>query len=377
MRSFDHTGDSFLFSGTSVSAPVISGAAALLASAFPNLTGAQIVDILFRSADDAGTPGTDAVFGTGILNLARAFQPMGQTSLAGTGMAVSPASSGSGTTSTTMGDARIPVVGAVILDGYSRAYAMNFAHSLARAPQEAPLAQSLHGDYRTGGAAAGRMAVSVTVNRNLTGQAHVGLAQAGLTYEDSRRAKAIAGMALSRLTPQTAVAFGFSESGRTLQQRLSGHESNAFLIARDPMTRSGFFADSSTSLGVRHQIGRLGLTVTNERGKVYQPGLVRQIEDPGYSISAISADRRFGRVNLSLGASRLEEQETMLGARFSSAFASGGARSTFLDGTASFDLGRGWGAFASYRRGWTRMAGSGALVDEGRLKTDAWAFDLS
>ena len=67
----------------------------------------------------------------------------------------------------------------------------------------------------------------------------------------------------------------------------------------------------------------------------------------------------------------------MLGARFSSAFASGGARSAFLDGTASFDLGRGWGAFASYRRGWTRMAGSGALVDEGRLKTDAWAFDLS
>ena len=276
-----------------------------------------------------------------------------------------------------MGDARIPVVGAVILDGYSRAYAMNFAHSLARAPQEAPLAQSLHGDYRTAAAAAGRMAVSVTVNRNLTGQAHVGLAQAGLTYEDSRRAKAIAGMALSRLTPQTAVAFGFSESGRTLQQRLSGHESNAFLIARDPMTRSGFFADASTSMGMRHQVGRVGLTVTNERGKVYQPGLVRQIEDPAYSISAISADRRFGRVNLSLGASRLDEQETMLGARFSSAFASSGATSTFVDGTASFDLGRGWGAFASYRRGWTRMAGSGALVDEGRLKTDAWAFDLS
>ena len=48
----------------------------------------------------------------------------------------------------------------------------------------------------------------------------------------------------------------------------------------------------------------------------------------------------------------------------------------FLDGAASFDLGRGWGAYASYRRGWTQMPGTSGLVAGGSLSTDAWALDL-
>jgi subtilisin family serine protease len=57
VRAPDHNGGAYLWSGTSFSAPVISGAAALLASAFPNLTGQQILQILLSSADDAGAPG--------------------------------------------------------------------------------------------------------------------------------------------------------------------------------------------------------------------------------------------------------------------------------------------------------------------------------
>jgi hypothetical protein len=57
VRSINEKGEAFLYSGTSFSAPVISGAAALLASAFPNLTGAQIVQLLLSTADDTGEPG--------------------------------------------------------------------------------------------------------------------------------------------------------------------------------------------------------------------------------------------------------------------------------------------------------------------------------
>jgi len=57
---------------TSNSTPVVSGTVALLAGAFPALTGSQIVDILYASADDAGAAGTDPVFGHGILNIGRA-----------------------------------------------------------------------------------------------------------------------------------------------------------------------------------------------------------------------------------------------------------------------------------------------------------------
>jgi subtilisin family serine protease len=131
IRSFDHNGTAFLYSGTSFSAPIITGAAALLASAFPNLSGAQIVEILLGSADDAGAAGTDAIFGRGILNIERAFQPRGATSLAGTSVAVTAAT---GQGSSTMGDpTRRSAGGAIILDGYSRAYAVDLAKTLKAA----------------------------------------------------------------------------------------------------------------------------------------------------------------------------------------------------------------------------------------------------
>src|SRR5690606_1284322 len=50
----DDEGFIYLLTGTSYAAPQVSGAAALLSQAFPNLTGRQIADILLRSALDAG-----------------------------------------------------------------------------------------------------------------------------------------------------------------------------------------------------------------------------------------------------------------------------------------------------------------------------------
>ncbi len=61
----------------------------MLAQAFPNLTGAQIVDILYQSARDAGAAGDDAVYGQGVLDLTRAFSPIGTSSVAGTHSAAS------------------------------------------------------------------------------------------------------------------------------------------------------------------------------------------------------------------------------------------------------------------------------------------------
>ena len=75
--------------------------------------------------------------------------------------------------------------------------------------------------------------------------------------------------------------------------------------------------------------------------------------------------------------SRLKEDRTVLGAYFSPAFASGGAKTTFLDGSAGLDFGRGWGAFASYRLGWTSLSGTQGMVDKGRLLSNAFAVDLS
>src|SRR3546814_5496570 len=84
VQTINQDGTAVNATGTSFAAPQVSGAAALLAQAFPNLTGAQIVDLLFSSAADLGVAGTDSTFGRGKLSLTKAFQPQGQTSLAST-----------------------------------------------------------------------------------------------------------------------------------------------------------------------------------------------------------------------------------------------------------------------------------------------------
>jgi thermitase len=59
-------------SGTSVSSPIVAGAAALVLSAKPTLTAAQVQDILKQSADDLGPSGWDTSYGWGRVNVARA-----------------------------------------------------------------------------------------------------------------------------------------------------------------------------------------------------------------------------------------------------------------------------------------------------------------
>lgn len=57
-------------SGTSMSAPFVSGVAALLAG--QGLQSQEIVSCILRTADDLGTPGRDAVFGYGRVNAYKA-----------------------------------------------------------------------------------------------------------------------------------------------------------------------------------------------------------------------------------------------------------------------------------------------------------------
>jgi len=70
-----------LVSGTSFAAPHVAGAIALLLQAFPNLTAAQAVNILLTTADPGGDGGINTVYGRGILDLTKAFQPVGAMSI--------------------------------------------------------------------------------------------------------------------------------------------------------------------------------------------------------------------------------------------------------------------------------------------------------
>ena len=68
-------------SGTSYSAPLISGAAAVVQAAF-NVSPQEAGNRLLSTATDLGARGTDSTFGRGLLNLENALSPQGSLSVA-------------------------------------------------------------------------------------------------------------------------------------------------------------------------------------------------------------------------------------------------------------------------------------------------------
>jgi subtilisin family serine protease len=71
------------FSGTSMAAPMVSGALAVLKSRHPRLGAKEAVRILLESATDLGNKGVDDVYGHGLLNLNEALKPSGNTNPTG------------------------------------------------------------------------------------------------------------------------------------------------------------------------------------------------------------------------------------------------------------------------------------------------------
>ncbi|MCG8441337.1 MAG: S8 family serine peptidase, partial [Caulobacterales bacterium] len=123
--------------GTSMAAPHISAALALLLDAFPGLEPAAAVDILLESAIDIGPEGTDAITGRVLLNLVGAFQPIGETSLSVAGEDVAAAAALAAPTGAFGDFSTVLFDGALIRDRYDRGFTINTA---AAAPPGASLA---------------------------------------------------------------------------------------------------------------------------------------------------------------------------------------------------------------------------------------------
>jgi len=130
-------GGYFYYSGTSFATPHIAGAAALLLSAFPNLTGKEVVDLLYSTATDLGAMGTDVIYGQGLVNIEEAFKPQGPTSIAvksvsGEVVPVDVSSSILLAGNAFGGFAGISnaVNNSMMLDGYNRSYRINLGQQV-------------------------------------------------------------------------------------------------------------------------------------------------------------------------------------------------------------------------------------------------------
>ncbi len=381
----DGSRSAFVFSGTSFSAPQIAGAAALLRQAFPNLTAPQVVDLLLRTATDGGVAGTDGIYGRGILNITNAFAPQGATSLAGSITAISLGDT-TVVTSAPMGDAgaRVTGLGAIVLDGYQRAYHYDLGAEVRTAQVQPKLAPALSARVRH--VAVGTDKVSLSFSVDASGRAErlpwQGLLR--LSPADAQIAKVLAGQVVARIAPDAKIAFGFSQGADGLVAQLQGQAQPAFLVARAPGDDQGFGQDDVLSVAWRQQLGRWGIAASAEHGS---PVTAAPVWSATYGFDrrrydsadryGLSVDRGFGDLQLAFGASWLAERHSILGARLADGFGGGGADSLFLDATGQWQPAPGWQLGAQWRSGFTAARGGGSVAAGGRMTSSAWSLDAA
>jgi hypothetical protein len=165
------------------------------------------------------------------------------------------------------------------------------------------------------------------------------------------------------------VAFGFASGAKEMERRLSGVRPGAFLVATDVTGNPGFSAARDGSMAARHQFGRIGVTLSGETGNVWQEVKTSATGSP-YRLTSVAVDRSFGSSRLSVGISRLEEKQSVLGGRMTDVLGGGGSTTLFLDTEVRRDFGEGWTASLTARRGWTSFAG-------GKFQTDAYSVDVT
>lgn len=377
-----------LFSGTSFATPQVAGAVALLAQAFPNLEAREIVEILLDSARDAGEEGPDTLFGTGILDIAAAFQPAGTTRLAGTDLALGFASDFA-LGSAAMGDAlKTASLSTVVLDRYDRAYDIELG---PEATQDAAQVQRLRGAVERGAitrsARAPGFSASVTIGEGTRAAGLNWESELQLTPDEGLGARVLAARVAAQISPDTQVGLSILQGGKGLVRELQGQRGGAFSIAPNAGGDTGFTDSSEVAFAVRQRVGDFGLTMAAERGQAWLAGnrpfrgqvdgsaITRQEQRPTATFS-IAADRSFGALDTTLGVTWLAESETMLGGHFSPALGFRGSDTMFLDGELSRRFGA-WRLGAAARYGVTRPRGSTQIAGGSRLTSEAWSFDVS
>lgn len=376
----------FVISGTSFSAPQVAGAAALLAQAFPNLTGRQIVDLLLTTATDVGAAGTDAVNGRGILNIPRAFAPQGTTTLAGSTTAL-PINRIVGGYSAVMGDAALRGnANAVVLDGYERAYAVPLNQLMRARPETRPLLGQLSGDIQTVSVDGRNLALSLSLR---PGAAPANLLPLHMSDGDRRRATLLAGSAVMRLSRSAILGFAVEHGANGLSGLIAGRRTDPFLAADEGTgTRLlGHRATAGSALRLAFAPG-VALTVTGESGMVDGVLATNRMSDStgldrstGYSRMGMAVDQQGANGpwhwDSQLGVSTLSEQGSLLGARWSETLGQGAARSVFVEMATRIAWHRQWQMSVQWREGWTRSKGDGLIESGAGARTRGWSIDVA
>ena len=374
----------YTIAGTSFSAPQVSGAVALLRQAFPAMTGQQIVNLLLETAEDVGAPGVDSTYGHGVLDIYEAFQPQGTTMLASR----TPAAIGLGETtavgSAAMGDAlTVASVDAIVLDKYARAFHYNLAGEMRSATIRQRLRDAVGMPNRSVSIASGQLSMAFSIDNSRPGALLQLPGELRLTREDTQAAQVLAARVALRISPDSQLGFAYAEAPQGLVAQLQGLERPAFLIASRAGEDDSMFERTDVSLAYRKRFGRWGLTFSGQSGETSLGAPLQMAEraDPQWQADpvrsfALALDRDWGALDGTLGLTVMDEDRTVLGARFADTFGGGGARSMFVDLGAGWNFGDRWRLGAAVRSGWTFADTSSVIASGSVLRTSAWSLDV-
>ena len=391
-------------SGTSMATPYVSGVAARVLGAAPYLTPTQVTSILFESATDLGATGTDAIYGRGLVNLTKALQPLGATSVATSG----------GTTSSYQGtsDTRRAGVSGVLAAGlrgsqvaknlvFFDAYGRDYQTDLSQSTSSS--AMSVAGFVSQG--------TGYWRSVEVAGQ---GFSVAGFVSDEAPNAVATAGFAeqahtelndvivRAKLSDDASVIVGYNASpvGHLNQLDLAASEAYDGLFMSASAMNSPYLALTSNAqfMGAGMKVAddvtlTFGHAATAETGlEMYEDGvlsidetLAQLTQDSSHMRSAentvAAMSWRFAPWGVAgFNIAHTNEENSLLGTQEQGALAlTADAATTSVGFGARMNLGDDWVASASYTRGTTDASPvAGALFQSfSTIESEAYGVALS
>ena len=370
--------------GTSYSAPHISGAVAAMMSLFPTLSPAQIVQILLMTAQDLGDP---TIYGQGLVDLAAAIQPIGLQEV--------PMSSGG---STLLGDSTLslgPAFGDALLgtaalqnvaftDAFGRVYSANLDARISTAKRDF--------GFDTIIGAPKRHDFAIPAGETLSVRMSLAEDAEWIEEEHSVPARfADAGSETGTRFENESVSVAFAAS-ETAQIRMGHNVSPANLRGglRGGVDDGGLFLGSTEMLSPNHTLTGSGDALSLRQslsddtvvtvGAFVSDGSDEDLSDVGRgSLFEMGLGHRLvPGVRLEGTVGVLEEEGAILGSDNAGAFGENGARTRYGSVSAALDIHPSIEAFGSFTMGRTTVTGvSDSLVqDWSAVQSSAFGLGL-
>lgn len=331
-------------SGTSFAAPIVSGSAALLWQYFPYLKASEIQQILFTTANKSGVYANSALYGQGMLDLTRAFQPVGTlrvaTSSTVTGTSTALTDSYLLTTSNLSGSVIKALAGTnlMVLDQFNRHYHLDLGAAVAVRDPNRNWGDQLGLFGADEVKAGGRTILRGSSNGYASSFVQVTGGSASIAYSNN-------------LSP--SLAFGPFANGS-----VNGSDLVLLNSVGNPymnMAPNGTGTAMGYDWGSGHstKIGAFSNTFPRDELNL------NQVELPRMHGSAIEHTMRWAKGYISASVGMVAETQTVLGSRSNGQLSLGkGANTAFMGMNAGVDLVRGWSAFGGFNVGYTMVDAS-------------------